>query len=111
MDRRNRQGSLNPMWGKQHTQATKEKISQSQKARYNAIRKALKENTSADEATDRKIERLNAMLEDGTITTVSELYKAIHILFIAERISRKIVEELREIEKKKTRYQAINNNI
>ena len=111
MDRRSREGSLNPMWGKQHTQATKEKISQTQKARYSAIRKALHEEHTDDEATDRKIERLNAMLDDGTITTVNELNRAIHILFVAERISRKIVEELREIEKKKTRYQAINNNI
>lgn len=99
------------MWGKTHTQATKKKISNSQKARYDAIRKALNEDNTDDEAFNNKIDRLNAMLDDGTITTVSELYKAIHILFIAERISRKIVEELREIEKKKTRYQAINNNI
>lgn len=35
-------GSLNPMWGKQHDQKTKEKISNSQKIRYAAIRKALK---------------------------------------------------------------------
>ena len=99
MDRRSREGSKNGMWGKHHTQATKEKISKSQQERYDAIRKALNEDNTDDKATDRKIERLNAMLDDGTITTVSELYRAIHILFIAERISRKIVEELREFEK------------
>ena len=110
MDRRCREGSKNGMWGKKHTQATKEKISQSQKARYSAIRKALKEDNTDDEATDRKkIELLNGMLLDGTITTVGEL--AIHILFTAERISRKIVENLRDYDEKKTRHYDIYKNI
>ena len=95
MDRRSREGSKNGMWGKQHSQETKDKISLAQKARYNAIRKALKENTSTDEATNKKIELLNAMLQDGSITTVGELNRAIHI--IANRISTKIVENLRKL--------------
>lgn len=99
---RSREGSLNPMWGKKHTQATKEKISQSQKARYSAIRKALKEDNTDDEATDRKVELLNGMLLDGTITTVGELERAIHMLFLPYMISRKIVENLREYGEKNT---------
>lgn len=99
MDRRNRIGSLNPMWGKSHTQATKEKISKSQQERYNAIRKALKEDVSGeDEATDKKkIELLNAMLQDGSITTVGELNRAIDILFIADKICREIGVKLRKL--------------
>ena len=36
-------GSLNPMWGKRHDNETKKKISDSQKKRYAAIKKALQE--------------------------------------------------------------------
>ena len=36
-------GNLNPMWGKKHSSETKNKISATQKARYAAIRKAIKE--------------------------------------------------------------------
>lgn len=96
MDRRSREGGLNPMWGKNHTQATKKKISNSQKARYSAIRKALREDTD-DEATNEKIELLNAMLQDGSITTVGELNRAIDILFIADKICREIGVKLRKL--------------
>ena len=47
-----RKGNLNPMWGKKHTPETKEKISNSQKARYNAIRKAIKEQSIIDYGDD-----------------------------------------------------------
>ncbi len=43
-----RKGNLNPMWGKKHSSETKEKISNSQKARYDAIRKAIKEQSKKD---------------------------------------------------------------
>ena len=36
-------GNLNPMFGKRHSTDTKKKISDSQKQRYETIRKALKE--------------------------------------------------------------------
>lgn len=38
-----RSGNLNPMWGHKQTSETKKKISDSQKARYAAIRKAIHE--------------------------------------------------------------------
>ena len=47
-----RKGNLNPMWGKKHTPETKEKISDSQKARYNAIRKAIEEQSIIDYGRD-----------------------------------------------------------
>lgn len=47
-----RKGNLNPMWGKKHSPETKEKISNSQKARYNAIRKAIKEQSIIDFGDD-----------------------------------------------------------
>lgn len=47
-----RKGNLNPMWGRKHTPETKEKISNSQKARYNAIRKAIKEQSIIDYGDD-----------------------------------------------------------
>ena len=45
-------GNLNPMYGKRHTADTKKKISDSQKARYNAIRKAIKEQSIIDYGDD-----------------------------------------------------------
>ena len=36
-------GNLNPMWGRKQSPETKQKISDSQKARYAAIRKAIQE--------------------------------------------------------------------
>ena len=39
----NRSGNLNPMFGKRHSTESKKKISDSQKARYAAIRKAIQE--------------------------------------------------------------------
>ena len=36
-------GNLNPMWGRKQSQETKKKISDTQKARYAAIRKAITE--------------------------------------------------------------------
>ena len=47
-----RQGNLNPMYGKRHTADTKKKISDSQKARYNSIRKAIKEQSIIDFGDD-----------------------------------------------------------
>lgn len=47
-----RKGNLNPMWGKKHSPETKEKISNTQKARYNAIRKAIKEQSIIDFGDD-----------------------------------------------------------
>ena len=38
-----RSGNLNPMWGRKQSQETKKKISDTQKARYAAIRKAINE--------------------------------------------------------------------
>ena len=38
-----RSGNLNPMYGKRHSTETKERISNTQKARYAAIRKAIHE--------------------------------------------------------------------
>jgi hypothetical protein len=38
-----RSGNLNPMWGRKQSQETKKKISDTQKARYAAIRKAITE--------------------------------------------------------------------
>lgn len=41
-------GNLNPMWGKKHSTDTKKKISDSQKQRYQTIRKALQEQDLLD---------------------------------------------------------------
>ena len=38
---RNHQGNLNPMYGKRHSQETKQKISDSQKSRYEQYKNAM----------------------------------------------------------------------
>ena len=43
-----RSGNLNPMYGKKQSYETKQKISNTQKERYNRIRKALKEQDILD---------------------------------------------------------------
>ena len=47
-----REGNLNPMHGKRHNTATKKKISDSQKARYAAIKRALQERAIFELAED-----------------------------------------------------------
>ena len=49
---KSRKGNLNPMYGKRHDIATKQKISDTQKARYAAIKRALQEREIFEIAED-----------------------------------------------------------
>lgn len=55
--KRSKEGSLNPMWGKSQSLETKQKISNSQKGRYEKIRKALQ---TEDTAAKKNIGETNA---------------------------------------------------
>lgn len=64
-ERRNHQGNLNPMFGKRHTEESKQKISQSQKERYNQYKNAMNgiHHTTMDEllsneSFNRRIEKV-----------------------------------------------------
>ena len=87
---RSKEGALNPMFGKSHSQETKDKISQTQKKRYNLIRKQLK--TESTEDSDNRINLLNLYIKQGRLNTMSELKDAIYSLFHEQRI-KSIIEQ------------------
>lgn len=89
-NRQSQEGSKNPMWGKQHSQETKDKISQTQKKRYDLIRKQLK--TENTEDSDKKIDLLNLYIQQRKITTMQELENAIYTLIQEQRI-KSIIEQ------------------
>lgn len=89
-NRQHREGSLNPMWGKQHSQKTKDKISKTQKERYDLIRKQLKRESTED--SDRRIDLLNLYIQQGKISTMKDFEDAIYNLFQEQRI-KSIIEQ------------------
>lgn len=87
---RSKEGALNPMFGKSHSQETKDKISKTQKARYDLIRKQLQQENKED--SDNRINLLNLYIKQGKINTLSELEDEICKLFQEQRI-RQIIEQ------------------
>ena len=83
-NRQGREGALNPMFGKSHSQETKNKISQTQKKRYDLIRKQLKRESTED--SDRRIDPLNLYIQQGKINTMKDLEDNICKLFQEERL-------------------------
>ncbi|MBQ7855201.1 MAG: hypothetical protein IJ352_09325 [Muribaculaceae bacterium] len=88
---RSREGSLNPMYGKTHSQATKDKISHTQKKRYELIRKQLQKEDK--EKSDKKINLLNLYIQQEKISTTQELEDAIYKLFQEERMNQ-LIEQI-----------------
>ena len=88
--RQGREGTLNPMYGKSHSQETKDKISKTQKERYDLIRKQLK--TESTEDSDKKIDLLNLYIQQGKINTMKDLEDNICKLFQEERLQQ-IIEQ------------------
>lgn len=77
-------GNLNPMYGKRHSTDTKKKISDSQKQRYQAIRKALKEQELfefADTSLDARKEVLRHLL-DANELSFNSVQQAVNFLAI-----------------------------
>lgn len=87
---RSKEGALNPMFGKSHSQETKEKISKSQKERYNLIRRQLQKESTED--SDRRINLLNLYIQQGKINTMKDLEDMIYNIFQEERLQR-IIEQ------------------
>lgn len=87
---RSKEGALNPMFGKSHSQETKDKISKTQKERYNLIRKQLQKESKED--NDNKINLLNLYIKQGKINSLSELEDEICKLFQEQRI-KQIIEQ------------------
>lgn len=95
-------GNLNPMWGKRHDEETKKKISDAQKARYAAIRKALKENDILDYAeTDEEARKdvLRQLLDRNELNfkNIQQAVNFIAIMLRKDRIQEVIKEEINNL--------------
>ena len=94
-----RSGNLNPMFGKKHDNETKKKISNSQKARYAAIRKALNEdnilNYGKDDLEARR-EVLLHLLDKNTLTfrTLQQAANFFAIMLDEEKVKRIVQEQI-----------------
>lgn len=94
-------GNLNPMFGKRHSYETKNKISATQKARYAAIRKALKENDILDFAQTNDEARkdvLKQLLDRNELNfkNVQQAVNFIAIMLNKDRIQKIIKEEIND---------------
>jgi CRISPR/Cas system type I-B associated protein Csh2 (Cas7 group RAMP superfamily) len=94
-------GNLNPMWGKRHDEETKKKISDAQKKRYAAIRKALKENDILDYAQTNDAARkdvLKQLLDRNELNfkNVQQAVNFIAIMLNKDRIQKIIKEEIND---------------
>lgn len=94
-------GNLNPMWGKRHDEETKKKISDAQKKRYAAIRKALKENDILDYAQTNDEARkdvLKQLLDRNELNfkNVQQAVNFIAIMLNKDRIQKIIKEEIND---------------
>lgn len=95
-------GNLNPMYGKRHSTDTKKKISDSQKQRYQAIRKALKEQELfeyADTSLDARKEVLRHLLDTNELSfnSVQQAVNFIAIMLGKEKIQDIIKTEIDKV--------------
>ena len=95
-------GNLNPMYGKRHSTDTKKKISDSQKQRYQAIRKALKEQELfeyADTSIDARKEVLRHLLDTNELSfnSVQQAVNFIAIMLRKEKIQDIIKTEIDKV--------------
>ena len=95
-------GNLNPMYGKRHSTDTKKKISDSQKQRYQAIRKALKEQELfeyADTSLDARKEVLRHLLDTNKLSfnSVQQAVNFIAIMLGKEKIQDIIKTEIDKV--------------
>ena len=95
-------GNLNPMYGKRHSTDTKTKISDSQKQRYQAIRKALKEQELfeyADTSLDARKEVLRHLLDTNELSfnSVQQAVNFIAIMLGKEKIQDIIKTEIDKV--------------
>ena len=95
-------GSLNPMWCKRHDTETKKKISDAQKKRYAAIRKALQEQDILNyaETNDKARKDVLMQLLDRNELNFKSIQQAVNFLGIMlqkDRIQQIVREEINNI--------------
>ena len=92
-------GNLNPMFGKRHSKETKQKISNTQRARYDAIRKALSEQDIVDYGRTDKAARKDVLLQlldrnKLSFQSVQQAANFFAIMLDEERVKRIIQEQI-----------------
>ena len=105
-------GNLNPMFGKRHSTDTKKKISDSQKQRYETIRKALQEQELLDYADTSKNARREVLrhLLDTNELSFNSVQQAVN--FIAIMLGKDRIQEIvkAEINKVVSECHKVGNN-
>lgn len=92
-------GNLNPMYGKRHSVETKQKISQTQKERYQAIRKAISEDLLKQGQTDTQTRKevLLHLLDKNELnfTSVQQAINFLAIMLNEQRIKEVVSAEIK----------------
>lgn len=95
-----RSGNLNPMWGHKHSAESKKKISDSQKARYAAIRQAIQEKEDIVDygRTDREARKdvLRQLLDRNKLSfqSIQQAANFFAIMLNEERVKRIVQEQI-----------------
>lgn len=97
-----RSGNLNPMWGKRQSLETKKKISDSQKRRYAAIRKAIREQDILQFAQadgEARKELIHQLLDKNNISfdSIQQSVNFVVFLLEKERVKDIIREEINKL--------------
>lgn len=97
-----RSGNLNPMWGKRQSLETKKKISDSQKRRYAAIRKAIREQDILQFAQadgESRKELIHQLLDKNNISfdSIQQAVNFVAFLLEKERVKVIIREEINKL--------------
>lgn len=94
-----KEGNLNPMYGKRHSIETKKKISDSQKQRYQAIRKAIHEHDilqMADTSDNARKEVIRQLLyhNDIEFANIQQVLTFLAIILGKDHIQKVVQEEI-----------------
>ena len=97
-----RSGILNPIWGKRHDVETKQKISAAQKARYAAIRKALREQDilnygQRDDEARRDVIRQLLDKNELSFNNVQQAVNFLSMMLKEDRIKKIVREEINKL--------------
>lgn len=97
-----RSGNLNPMFGKRQSLETKKKISDSQKKRYQAIRKAIREQDILQFAQtngEARKELIHQLLDKNNISfdNVQQAVNFVAFLLEKERVKSIVKEEINKL--------------
>lgn len=98
----NRSGNLNPMFGKRQSLETKQKISDSQRKRYAAIRKAIREQDMlqfAQTDSEARKELIHQLLDKNNISfdNVQQAVNFVAFLLEKERVKAIVQEEINKL--------------